>query len=126
MGNTSQNQKTKVLIVEDEGEMSLLLNIFLHGKDMEVDHVSSLVDAEEYLHQEQPTVILLDNKLPDGYGVDLISFVRRKYPTVKIIMISGLPTAKDVALENGADMFLEKPVTQDQVYKAIVGLVNNS
>src|SRR3990170_9025829 len=120
MPNTSlQNNKTKkILIVEDEGDMCLLLNILLNGKEMELDHVKNLSAAEEYLQKEQPSVIILDNKLPDGFGIDFISILKKNYPSIKIIMISGFDaSAKDVALENGADIFLEKPFTRDQLYQ---------
>lgn len=115
----------KVLIVEDEGDMCLLLNILLNGKEMELDHVQSLLAADEYLQKEIPSVIILDNKLPDGFGIDFITYLKDKYPTIKIIMISGFDaSAKDVALENGADTYLEKPFTKDQLYDAIKGLMN--
>ena len=115
----------KVLIIEDEGDMCLLLNILLNGKEMELDHVKNLTDAAEYLEKKQPSVVILDNKLPDGFGVDFISFLKNKYPAIKIIMISGFDgAAKDVALENGADIYLEKPFTRDQLYQSITGLLN--
>jgi len=118
-------QPKKVLIIEDEADMCLLLNILLNGKEMELDHVKNLTAAEEYLKNEQPTVIILDNNLPDGYGVDFVSFIKTKYPAIKIIMITGFdPSAKDVAIDNGADFFLEKPFTRDQLYNAIKGLMN--
>ena len=122
----SQNTKLKkVLIVEDEGDMCLLLNILLTGKEMELDHVKNLSAAEKYLQNEQPSVIILDNKLPDGFGLDLIPFLKKKYPSIKIIMISGFDaSAKDVALESGADVFLEKPFTKDQLYQSIRTLLN--
>ena len=122
----SQKAKLKkVLIVEDEGDMCLLLNILLNGKEMELDHVKNLSAAEEYLQNEQPSVIILDNKLPDGFGLDLIPFVKKKYPSIKIIMISGFDAAaKDVALESGADVFLEKPFTKDQLYQSVKRLMN--
>jgi DNA-binding NtrC family response regulator len=111
----------KVLIIEDEGDMCLLLNIMLNGKDMELDHVKRLSDAEEYLQKAQPEVVILDNKLPDGFGIDFIAHIKKNYPGVRIIMISGYDgSAKDVALENGADLFLEKPFTKNQLYEAIV------
>ena len=123
---TLQDKKLKkVLIIEDEGDMCLLLNILLNGKEMELDHVKDLAKAEEYLAQEKPDVVLLDNKLPDGFGIDFISFIKKNYPSVKIIMISGFDgSAKDVALENGADIYLEKPFTKDQLYQSIKGLLN--
>lgn len=122
---TLEAQKTKkVLIIEDEGDMCLLLNIMLNGKDMELDHVKKLSAAEEYLQKEQPAVVILDNQLPDGFGIDFISHIKSNYPAVRIIMISGYDgSAKDVAIENGADIFLEKPFTKNQLYEAIVELM---
>jgi len=115
----------KVLIIEDEGDMCLLLNILLNGKEMELDHVKNLSDATEYLKEEQPSVVILDNKLPDGYGVDFINVLKKEYPQIKIIMISGFDgSVKDVALENGADVYLEKPFTRDQLYLSIKSLLN--
>jgi DNA-binding NtrC family response regulator len=121
-------QKTnvkKILIVDDEGDMCLILNIMLTGKDMELDHVKSLAAAKEYLGAEKPSVVILDNKLPDGMGVDFISFIKQNHPDVKIVMISGYSgAAKDVALDNGADKFLEKPFTKESLYKSVKELLN--
>ena|SRR5688572_19226070 len=118
-------QPRKVLIIEDEGDMCLLLNILLNGKEMELDHVKDLSAAQEYLEQETPSVVILDNKLPDGFGIDFIPHIKQKYPAIKIIMISGYDaSAEDVALENGADIFLQKPFSRDQLYQAIKRLMD--
>jgi two-component system OmpR family response regulator len=127
MSNTTLESKKlqKALIIEDEGDMCLLLNIMLNGKDVDVDHVKNLTSAKEYLSKEQPVVVILDNKLPDGFGIDFVSFIKERYPAIKIIMISGYDaSAEDVALENGADIFLQKPFTKDQLYKSMMGLLN--
>ncbi len=115
----------KILIIEDEGEMCLVLNILLSNEDIELDHVKNLSAAEEYLAEELPSLIILDNKLPDGYGVDYISHLKKKYPSVRIIMITGFDASvKDVAMENGADLFLEKPFTKQEFLSAIKALLN--
>ena len=123
--STLQPTKTKkILIIEDEGDMCLLLHILLNGKEMELEHVKDLSSAQEYLAQEQPAVVILDNKLPDGFGVDFISHIKQNYPAIRIIMISGYDaSAEDVALENGADIFLQKPFTRDQLYQSIKKLI---
>ena len=109
----------KILVVEDEGEIGLVLDMVLNERNVQLDYVNNLLDADVYLQQNQPPLVILDNKLPDGYGVDFISYIKKKFPSVKIIMISGFPAAKDVALENGADMFFEKPFSLDELYNAI-------
>lgn len=126
MTNTTAGVKTaqKILIIEDEGEMCLLLNILLTDQDIELEHVKKLSSAVEYLKENHPSLIILDNKLPDGYGVDFISFLKRNYPGIKIIMITGYDgSVKDVALENGADSFLEKPFTKQQLFETVKALL---
>ena len=77
----------KMLVVEDQGETCLLLDLILSDRKFEIDYVNNLLDADEYLQKNKPSMIILDNKLPDGYGVDFISYVKEKYPKIKIIMI---------------------------------------
>ena len=77
----------KVLVVEDEGEMGLVLDLVLTERDIHLDYVSTILGAQEYLSQEEPKVIILDNKLPDGFGVDFISYIKKMHPSVKVIMI---------------------------------------
>ena len=127
MSKTAVETRTsqKILIIEDEGEMCLVLNILLTDEDIELEHVKNLSAAEEYLSNETPSLIILDNKLPDGFGVDYISHLKEKNPSVKIVMITGYDaSAKEIALENGADLFLEKPFTKQQFLTAIRSLLN--
>lgn len=109
----------KMLVVEDQGETCLILGLILSDRKFEMDYVNNLLDADEYLKRNKPSVIILDNQLPDGFGVDFITYVKKKYPGIKIIMISGFITARDVAMENGADAFLEKPFSMENVNNAI-------
>jgi len=116
---TKTKQAKKLLVVEDQGEMCLVLGLILADRKFELDYVNNLLDADEYLQKNKPSVIILDNQLPDGFGVDFITYVKKKYPRIKIIMISGFSTARDVAMNNGADVFLEKPFSMDNVNEAI-------
>ena len=109
----------KILAVDDDGQMGLVLDMVLHETKFELDYVNSLLLADEYLKKHQPLAIILDNKLPDGYGVDFISYLKKKYPSLKIIMISGFGSARDVALENGADLFFEKPFSLDEFNEGV-------
>ncbi len=121
---TTATQPKKVLIVEDEADMCLLLNIMLNAKEVELDHVNNLAKAEAYLLEEQPSLVLLDNRLPDGFGVDFIPLVKKQYPAVKVAMISGFDgAAEDVALHNGADVFIKKPFTREQLSSSVKALL---
>jgi two-component system, OmpR family, response regulator len=114
---------TKVLIIEDEGQISLILNILLDGKGIECDHVKTIWDAQEYLESNQPGLIILDNKLPDGFGLNIIPMLKFDFPDTGIIMMSGDVSSEDAALELGADIFLPKPFTMEQLHHAIQKLM---
>ena len=115
----------KILVVEDEADMSLLLEILLTGRGVRLDHVKSISSAADYLKSHSPSMVILDNKLPDGFGIDFIPEIKKDFPDLKIIMISGLgDAAKDVALDNGADIFLNKPFTKDQLFQSVKNLLN--
>jgi len=116
---------TKILIVEDEGDMSLLLELLLDNEKMVVDHVHNLCDARDFVEKEQPTLILLDNRLPDGLGIDFVGYLKVRYPQIKIIMMSGVDAeAEDAALATGADRFLCKPFTKMQLHESIGKVLN--
>lgn len=119
-------QPKKILIIEDEGDICLLLNIILKNNELDLDHVNTIAKAKEYLKEEKPSVILLDNKLPDGRGLDFISYIRENYPEIKIVMITGdlAASAEELALSQGADIFLEKPFTRDVVMNSVQELLN--
>lgn len=118
-------QQKKIFIVEDEGDMCLLLNIMLQEKAITLDHAKTIAAAQKYLENEQPSIVILDNKLPDGLGVDFVSYIKKNYPSIKIVMISGSATdAKAAALKNGADVFIEKPFTKEQLYNSVKQLLN--
>jgi len=113
-----------ILVVDDDGEMGLVLDMVLQGSEFELDYVNSLLSADEYLQKQQPLALILDNKLPDGYGVDFILYLKKKYPSIKIIMISGFGSARDVAMANGADAFLEKPFSLNEFNEVIDRLLH--
>lgn len=122
MSNQIINTKTmNILIIEDEGDISLILNLMLKKEDIELDHVTTIAKAGAFLKEQQPNIVIMDNQLPDGLGMDYIATIKADYPGIKIIMITGNTdiTDKETALRNGADVFLAKPFTKDQIQTAI-------
>jgi DNA-binding response OmpR family regulator len=114
----------KVLIVDDEGDICYLLKNALKGSNYEPDHVNTLAQAEIFLKEEKPAVLFLDNRLPDGWGINSIRNIKSLYPNIKIIVITGETSANDKkrALENGASIFIEKPFTKQQILDAVNSL----
>lgn len=113
-----------ILIVEDEGDISLILNLMLKKEDIEIDHVTTIAKAAAFLQQQSPDIVIMDNQLPDGLGIDYIKEIKSTYPLIKIIMITGNAdtTDKETALKNGAAVFLAKPFTKEQIKKSLVSI----
>jgi CheY-like chemotaxis protein len=121
----AKKEVTKILVIEDEGDICLLLELLLAGRKTIIDHVHNLTDAREFIGREQPTLVLLDNRLPDGLGIDFIGFLKQEYPQIKIIMITGVDgMAEEAVLATGADRFISKPFTQAQLQSSIDQVLN--
>ena len=118
---TFNSQKMNILIIEDEGDISLILNLMLKKEDIEIEHVTTLANAVTFLKEQSPDIVIIDNQLPDGLGLEYIKEIKSNYPLIKIIMITGNTdtTDKATALQNGADIFLAKPFTKEQIQAAI-------
>ena len=118
---TTNSKNMNILIIEDEGDISLILNLMLKKEAIEIEHVTTLAKAGVFLKEQRTDIVIMDNQLPDGLGMDYIKTIKAAYPTLKIIMITGNTniTDKETALQNGADIFIAKPFTRDQIQAAI-------
>ena len=99
------------MIVEDERDLCLLLSMVLKQKNLNPSCVNSIAEAKRTIDHVNPSVLFLDNKLPDGYGIDFISEVKTKSPYTKIVMMTAHNSSADQnrAIKNGADYFISKP-----------------
>ncbi|MES1216158.1 MAG: response regulator [Bacteroidota bacterium] len=117
--------KNKVLIIEDESDLCLLLEIMLNDGKTTIDHAKNLKTAREFLDREKPQLVVLDNRLPDGLGLDFLPYIRENFPQTRVIMISGKDgSSRDLAIENGAHIFLSKPFTREKLYNSVHALLN--
>lgn len=121
----SDSHINRVLLIEDEGEMSLVLSLVFDKESMKIMHVKTLAEAQSFLENKGPDLILLDNRLPDGFGIEFVSYLKGNYPTVKIIMISGLDKASEnAALEVDAVTFLAMPFKREMLSRSVSQLLN--
>lgn len=114
----------KVLIVDDEIDICFLLSGMLRQRDLRPSYVNTISDAQIALREEAPSLLFLDNHLPDGFGLDFIRYVKSQYPETRIIMITAHDSPEDrrKAANEGADYFLSKPFTRNQINSLIDNL----
>ena len=116
---------TKVLIIEDEGDTAFLLSTILKDRQFQIEQVNTMAQAATFLEEEAPDLVFLDNRLPDGLGINYIEYIKDRYPEAKIVVITAHVSSSDKkkAMNKGADIFLAKPFTQEQVRNAVEELI---
>jgi DNA-binding NtrC family response regulator len=120
------DDKLKALIVDDEVDVCILLSNILENKNLQTTYANTIGEAKRVIAEDHPSIIFLDNHLPDGYGINFIEEIKTLDPTVKIVMITAHDgtSDKDKANQVGADYFMGKPFTRDHIFRAIESLLS--
>ncbi len=118
----SDPRKT-ALVVEDDPEIRLLISTYLQRLGYEVGTASNGSQAIAKLGQARPTILCIDQMLPEATGYDVCEHVR-KTPSLKalpILMISArdMPADRATAEELGVRKYLVKPFTQAQFIESV-------
>lgn len=118
MNNHSWN---KVLIVDDEPAIRLMLGEALRGWGYETVEAETGANALAAMDAEQPIALLLDINLPDSSGLDLLREIKRRQPQTAVIMVSAETLFGNAvaALRGGADDFIGKPINLDELRFAL-------
>ena len=111
----------KALIIEDEIDICYLLSKLLTKKKIQANYVTSIADAKEALKKYKPEIVFLDNRLPDGKGVDFAWYIKQTNPGIKVAMITAYDTGADrsLAMAKGIDYFVGKPFSTDKIYDTV-------
>jgi DNA-binding NtrC family response regulator len=102
--------KGKIMVVDDAADIRDLLGAILRDT-YEVTDAKSGAELRQAFTQQQPDVVLLDIKLPDADGLDLLPIVKKQWPETEVVVLTGNATfeAAVEATKRGAYHFLNKP-----------------
>lgn len=117
------NSICPVLIIDDDNDLCLILERAITDIcSVHVEH--NLRNAETYLTKLHPSIILLDNNLPDGSGVRSIKRILRHNPDVKIVLMTADDSKglKERAMQEGAAEFIAKPFRASMINEIILSL----
>jgi two-component system OmpR family response regulator len=105
--------RTKVLVVDDEPDICFLFGRILMKRNLETFYAKNLAEAIRTVQSDPPSMIFLDNCLPDGEGIDFIPYLKKYYPDTRVIIVTANDgiTEKIRAIQQGADDFLGKPLS---------------
>ena len=117
--STSIKQQFKILIVEDEVLFARAVMRRLQKANYECAHVESVEDARNIVKQFSPDIVLLDMRLPDGNGIDLIPFFVGKSATVTVMTAHGEISDAVNAMKLGAIDYLKKPIDLEELFLSV-------
>ena len=110
---------TRVLLVEDDKNLSFILKSSLEQMigGYEVLSVANGKDGLDMLTKENFDVIVSDVEMPVMDGVTMVQHIRKNHPSLAIIFITGLTTARDVinGYQAGADFYIKKPFLPEEL-----------
>jgi two-component system response regulator HydG len=111
----------KILIVDDEINIGILLSKFLTRNSFSVSTATSGVSAMEYLAKEYYDLVLCDYRLEDTDGKEMLIKIKEKYPRTGVIIITGYSDIKLAVelIKLGAYDYITKPLYPDEILNTI-------
>lgn len=122
--------KHKILVVDDEEEVRKTIRLQLKGTGLEVVEAEDGKKGIEMLDSENALTmdaILCDVRMPKVNGVEAISYFRREYPSIPVIVLTGYPDVKLAVdfLKEGVVEYLVKPVEKSKLVDVITNAISH-
>ena len=110
-------RRPHIMILDDEPNIGLSLRLILEGEGYRVTICDSVAKFQSERGRGRADLYLLDLRLPDGNGIDVLRALRQADYATAVVMISGHGTIRDAvdSTRSGAFDFLEKPLARDRV-----------
>lgn len=121
----------KVWIIDDDQEMTEAIGLMLRLLDCEpISFYDARSAVDRLVAGARPDLVLLDINFPEVSGLDMLEYLRRnkEWKDLPVIMLSSetADTVVDQAIAMGADGYIMKPVTLDELQKAITEVNNKN
>ena len=115
------NEKSHILVVDDELSMRELLEIMLKKEGYKVSCAENGTKAVEFLKREKVDLLLCDIRLGDLSGIDVLKTAREENPHAVVIMISAFSSAENAveAMNAGAYDYVPKPFDNNELRATI-------
>jgi two-component system response regulator HydG len=118
----------KILVIDDDRDICLLLNRFLTRRGYEVIEMYTGKKALVWLESHQPNLVMCDYRLGDMDAMEMLTSIKNKYPEVPVIIITGysdMRTAVKV-MKMGAYDYITKPLLPDEIIHTIQQAIDHS
>ncbi len=117
----TDSESKKILLVDDAPDTIEVLKRNLESKGNIVFTSYSVQEAIKVLKKVAVDLVITDYKMPGATGFELIRHVKENYKETEIMMITGYATIEGAvnAVKSGAEEYLSKPFTDEELYKAV-------
>jgi DNA-binding NarL/FixJ family response regulator len=117
-------RNNRILIVDDSTHVRKALSAFLSTLSWlkVVCEASDGEDALKMIESQPPDMILMDVKMPAISGLDATRLIKKRWPGIKIIILTLYPDYRDQAQQAGADAFLVKGCSMEEISSTIYSL----
>jgi two-component system response regulator RegA len=117
----AESTRATLLLVEDDQVLRQRLARALHERGLEVSTAGDLAGALAVARADPPELAVVDLKLPDGSGLDLVRQLKALEPTTSILVLTGFGSIANAveAMKLGATHYLAKPADADQILAAL-------
>ena len=114
-------REMKILVVDDDAIVIKSCRRILEAEGFEVTTVPSAEEALEKIKYLEFDSLLMDVKMPKHDGIFLMREIKKNWPGIPIIVMSGYPTPETIAdvLKLGANQFIPKPFRPDELMKVV-------
>jgi len=114
-------KQQRILIVDDDENITTVFRVNLESNGYEVETAKNGAEALEKIGRMFFNLALIDIRLPDMEGTDLLELLRETAPKMRMIIVTGFPSLQNAinAVNKGADGYLLKPVDIKQLLKTI-------
>jgi DNA-binding response OmpR family regulator len=116
-------KKKRILIIEDDYDLSALMIRHLQSADYDVLNVGDAIQGVQFARREAPDLIVLDLNIPGGGGLKVLENIGRLPETqsIPVIVLTGIhdPETKEKVLASGAIEYLEKPYNPQELLRSI-------
>ena len=131
--NDKKNDKQKILIVDDEADITTALKMYLELQGFHVDAFTDPVNALAQFKAGFYHLLILDIKMPEMNGFELYKEIKKKDDTVKVFFLTALSKMhdydafkKEVFPKEGERYFIAKPIENEEILKRINTVIANT
>jgi DNA-binding NtrC family response regulator len=115
------DETARILIVDDDENIRKVLTAILEEEGYQIDSAETAKKAIEKTRKNFYNLALIDIKLPDMEGIELLTKMKETTPKMRKVIITGYPTLQNAieAVNRGADAYIVKPFDMDKVLMTI-------